>query len=44
MSKRIPNKQYDLTEPNSLAARVIGHQRRRMYDRFIAENAEILEN
>jgi ubiquinone/menaquinone biosynthesis C-methylase UbiE len=37
MADRIPNKQYNLAAPDSLAVRLIGYQRRHMYNRFIAE-------
>jgi len=39
MAARIPNKQYNLAAPDSLAIRLAGYQRRRMYDRFIAETS-----
>jgi SAM-dependent methyltransferase len=35
--KRLPNRQYNLAAPDSLAVRLIGYQRRRMYDRFLTE-------
>ncbi|MGH9518951.1 MAG: class I SAM-dependent methyltransferase, partial [Terriglobales bacterium] len=31
------NAQYNIAAPNSLAARIAAHQRRRMYERFVAE-------
>jgi Methyltransferase domain len=37
MADRIPNKQYNLVAPASLTVRLMGYQRRHMYNRFIAE-------
>jgi hypothetical protein len=39
MAARIPNRQYNLAAPDSLAVRISGYQRRRMYRRFLAETA-----
>ena len=36
MTVRIPNKQYNLAAPGSLAIKLSTYQRRRMYERFIA--------
>jgi ubiquinone/menaquinone biosynthesis C-methylase UbiE len=36
MVAHIPNKQYNLAAPEGLTSRIIGYQRRRMYDRFLA--------
>jgi Methyltransferase domain len=37
MVKQPPNKQYNVAARDSLAVRLIGYQRRRMYDRFVLE-------
>jgi hypothetical protein len=37
VSKRQPNKQYNVAKPDSLAVRIAGYQRRFMYDRFLEE-------
>jgi SAM-dependent methyltransferase len=39
MMKHLPNRQYNLAAPDSFAVRVIGYQRRRMYERFITETS-----
>jgi len=39
MATRIPNKQYNLAAPGSLAVKLSTYQRRRMYERFIAATA-----
>ena len=35
--QRIPNKQYNLAAPDGLAVRLMGYQRRHLYERFLAE-------
>jgi hypothetical protein len=35
--QRIPNKQYNLAAPDGLAVRLLGYQRRRLYERFLGE-------
>jgi len=39
MTVRLPNKQYNLAAPGSLAVKLSTYQRRRMYERFIAATA-----
>jgi ubiquinone/menaquinone biosynthesis C-methylase UbiE len=38
MVKKQPNKQFNLSIPGSLPVRIVTHQRRRMYDRFLIES------
>jgi Methyltransferase domain len=37
--EKVPNRQYNIASPDSLAVRIAGYQRRIMYDRFIAKTA-----
>jgi ubiquinone/menaquinone biosynthesis C-methylase UbiE len=34
---RVPNKQYNLAAPDGLIVRLLGYQRRRLYERFLVE-------
>src|SRR6516164_9259825 len=34
---RVPNKQYNLAAPDGLVVRLLGYQRRRLYERFLGE-------
>ena len=37
MANKIPNSQYNVAQPDSLAVKVAGRQRRRMYERFLTQ-------